>query len=201
MRVDRARGGFDHGFTFHGEHSLNLRIPGPTPCPEEVLLATAQQMINHRGPEFAQILRRVTDGLNWVFGTTSDVLSLTTSGRVSARDAEAVDTPAAFATSRSVSAVGGDRPRRRRLEAGLGSSGTYTLRNVDALALGAVRTENSRAHLTLVSQGRPELSASQYIPQSGCPVAASGQCRPPVGAEGCGPNEALMAERMRLGSA
>jgi aspartate aminotransferase-like enzyme len=38
-------------------------------------------MINHRGPEFAEILRRVTDGLNWVFGTTtSDVLSITTSG-------------------------------------------------------------------------------------------------------------------------
>ncbi len=59
---------------------MNLRIPGPTPCPEEVLQASAQQMINHRGPEFAQILRRVTDGLNWVFGSPSDVLSFTTSG-------------------------------------------------------------------------------------------------------------------------
>ena len=37
-------------------------------------------MINHRGPEFAQILRRVTDGLNWVFGSSNDVLSFTTSG-------------------------------------------------------------------------------------------------------------------------
>lgn len=59
---------------------MNLRIPGPTPCPEEVLLAGAQQMMNHRGPEFAQILRRVTDGLNWVFGTSTDVLSMTASG-------------------------------------------------------------------------------------------------------------------------
>ena len=59
---------------------MNLRIPGPTPCPEEVLQASAQQMVNHRGPEFAQVLRRVTDGLNWVFGTSSDVLSVTTSG-------------------------------------------------------------------------------------------------------------------------
>src|SRR5690606_15413757 len=40
----------------------------------------AQQMMNHRGPEFAQILRRVTDGLNWMFQTSSDVLSVTTSG-------------------------------------------------------------------------------------------------------------------------
>jgi aspartate aminotransferase-like enzyme len=38
------------------------------------------QMMNHRGPEFAQILRRVTDGLNWVFGSPTDVLSITTSG-------------------------------------------------------------------------------------------------------------------------
>lgn len=59
---------------------MNLRIPGPTPCPEEVLQAGAQQMMNHRGPEFAQVLRRVTDGLNWMFGSTTDVLSLTTSG-------------------------------------------------------------------------------------------------------------------------
>ena len=59
---------------------MNLRIPGPTPCPEDVLMAGAGQMMNHRGPEFAQILRRVTDGLNWVFGTSSDVLSFTTSG-------------------------------------------------------------------------------------------------------------------------
>jgi aspartate aminotransferase-like enzyme len=59
---------------------LNLRIPGPTPCPDEVLEAGARQMMNHRGPEFARILRNVTDGLNWVFGSSSDVLSFTTSG-------------------------------------------------------------------------------------------------------------------------
>jgi len=59
---------------------VNLRIPGPTPVPDEVLAATGRQMMNHRGPEFAQILRRVTDGLNWVFGTSADVLSITTSG-------------------------------------------------------------------------------------------------------------------------
>ncbi|MBI5946651.1 MAG: alanine--glyoxylate aminotransferase family protein [Chloroflexi bacterium] len=59
---------------------MNLRIPGPTPIPDEVLRASAAQMMNHRGPEFAQILRRVTDGLNWVFGASTDVLSFTTSG-------------------------------------------------------------------------------------------------------------------------
>jgi len=59
---------------------VNLRIPGPTPVPAEVLAASAQQMVNHRGPEFAQVVRRVTDGLNWVFGSSSDVLRITASG-------------------------------------------------------------------------------------------------------------------------
>lgn len=59
---------------------MNLRIPGPTPCPEDVLSALSGQMINHRGPEFAALLRRITDGLNWVFGSGTDVLTFTTSG-------------------------------------------------------------------------------------------------------------------------
>ena len=33
-----------------------LRIPGPTPLPSEVLQAQNRQMINHRGPEFERIL-------------------------------------------------------------------------------------------------------------------------------------------------
>lgn len=58
----------------------NLRIPGPTPCPPEVLEAMAGQMVNHRGPEFAELLYRVTEGLRRFFQTTNDVLILTTSG-------------------------------------------------------------------------------------------------------------------------
>ena len=45
----------------------NLRVPGPTPCPDEVLQAMTKQMINHRGPEFAQILHDVTDKLKQLF--------------------------------------------------------------------------------------------------------------------------------------
>ena len=59
---------------------MNLRIPGPTPCPDDVLEAVGGQMMNHRGPEFAGIVRRVTDGLNWVFGVSSEVLTLSASG-------------------------------------------------------------------------------------------------------------------------
>jgi aspartate aminotransferase-like enzyme len=58
----------------------NLRIPGPTPCADEPLKAMSRQMINHRGPEFAGILRRVTDGVQKVFETKNDVYILTTSG-------------------------------------------------------------------------------------------------------------------------
>ncbi len=57
-----------------------LRIPGPTPCPPEVLQAMTWQMINHRGKEFAEILNGVTDKLKQLFQTENDVLLLTASG-------------------------------------------------------------------------------------------------------------------------
>jgi len=58
----------------------NLRIPGPTPCPEAVLKEMSRQMINHRGSEFAQILNDVTDKLKQLFQTKNDVFLLTGSG-------------------------------------------------------------------------------------------------------------------------
>ena len=59
---------------------MNLRIPGPTPCPPDVLEAVGGQMINHRGPEFAALLERVMSGLQPFFQTQSDVLLMTCSG-------------------------------------------------------------------------------------------------------------------------
>jgi aspartate aminotransferase-like enzyme len=58
----------------------NLRIPGPTPCAQEALAAMSRQMINHRGPEFADIMARVTSRVKDVFETKNDVFILTTSG-------------------------------------------------------------------------------------------------------------------------
>lgn len=58
----------------------NLRIPGPTPVPAEILATMAQPMINHRGPEFAAIMRRVTPRLQYFFQTTSPVLTYPASG-------------------------------------------------------------------------------------------------------------------------
>ncbi|MSQ12132.1 MAG: alanine--glyoxylate aminotransferase family protein [Dehalococcoidia bacterium] len=59
---------------------INLRIPGPTPVPADVLQAGARQMVNHRGPEFKDLLNRVNLRLKTVFQTSNDVLMLTTSG-------------------------------------------------------------------------------------------------------------------------
>jgi len=58
----------------------NLRIPGPTPCPADVLQAMTKQMINHRGEEFGQILDGVTTNLKQLFQTKGDVFLLTGSG-------------------------------------------------------------------------------------------------------------------------
>ncbi|MDP9238652.1 MAG: alanine--glyoxylate aminotransferase family protein [Chloroflexota bacterium] len=60
--------------------SVNLRIPGPTPCDDDVLKAMSRQMINHRGPEFAEIMSRITSGLQRMFQTNNDVLTLTSAG-------------------------------------------------------------------------------------------------------------------------
>ncbi len=58
----------------------NLRIPGPTPIPPEVVEAGAAEMINHRGPEFAGMLARVTERVRTVYETSNEVLVLTASG-------------------------------------------------------------------------------------------------------------------------
>ena len=57
-----------------------LRVPGPTPCPPEVLKAGAWQMINHRGSEFHEMITQVTEDMKKVFQTKNDVLLLTGSG-------------------------------------------------------------------------------------------------------------------------
>jgi aspartate aminotransferase-like enzyme len=59
---------------------IQLRIPGPTPLPDAVREAGARQMINHRSPEFRELITRVTGRLQHAFGTSNDVLILTSSG-------------------------------------------------------------------------------------------------------------------------
>ena len=59
---------------------VNLRTPGPTPCPDEVLQAMAWQMVNHRGPEFQQMFSKITANLKKLFQTRNDILLFTCSG-------------------------------------------------------------------------------------------------------------------------
>ncbi len=60
--------------------TTQLRIPGPTPLPDAVREAGGRQMVNHRGPEFKELLGRVTDGLKRAFRTEHDLLILSCSG-------------------------------------------------------------------------------------------------------------------------
>ena len=69
----------------------NLRIPGPTPCPPEVLAAAGGEMINHRGPEFAELLERLTCGIQPFFGTDQEILIISASG-TGAMEAAVVNT-------------------------------------------------------------------------------------------------------------
>ncbi|HEY9597994.1 MAG TPA: alanine--glyoxylate aminotransferase family protein [Cyanophyceae cyanobacterium] len=62
------------------DNKLMLMIPGPTPVPEQVLLALAKHPIGHRSGEFSQIMGEVTENLKWLHQTQNDVLTLTVSG-------------------------------------------------------------------------------------------------------------------------
>ncbi|HUV56121.1 MAG TPA: alanine--glyoxylate aminotransferase family protein [Dehalococcoidales bacterium] len=58
----------------------NLRIPGPTPLPDEILKVLSRQMINHRGEEFIRMMADITTNLKKLFQTKNDILLLTGSG-------------------------------------------------------------------------------------------------------------------------
>ena len=59
---------------------MQLRIPGPTPLPPQVLEAMTRQMINHRGKGFAELINDLTAKLKALFQTKDDVFILTSSG-------------------------------------------------------------------------------------------------------------------------
>ncbi len=55
-------------------------LPGPTPLPQRVIRAMAVPIIQHRGPEFKELLWEVTDGIKEIYQTNNDLLILTASG-------------------------------------------------------------------------------------------------------------------------
>ena len=61
-----------------GRHFLH--IPGPSPLPDRILRAMDTPIIDHRGPEFAQLAKRCLDGIKTIFKTTNPVIIYTATG-------------------------------------------------------------------------------------------------------------------------
>ena len=61
-----------------GRHFLH--IPGPSPLPDRILRAMDTPIIDHRGPEFQQLAKRVLDGIKTIFKTTNPVIIYTATG-------------------------------------------------------------------------------------------------------------------------
>ncbi len=59
---------------------IRLFTPGPTSVPEEILLEMAQPIFHHRTSQYRDLLKQVTQGLQYVFRTSNDVLTFTGSG-------------------------------------------------------------------------------------------------------------------------
>jgi len=57
-----------------------LRVPGPTPLPARVIRAQSRPMINHRGPEFAELIDDLVSGFRWALRTDNDILLFPCSG-------------------------------------------------------------------------------------------------------------------------
>ena len=57
-----------------------LQIPGPTPIPERILSAMSKQILDHRGPEFQQLAKRLFGNLKTLFNTKQDVVIFPSSG-------------------------------------------------------------------------------------------------------------------------
>ncbi len=61
-----------------GRHFLH--IPGPTPIPDRVLRAMDTPIIDHRGPEFSRLTKKVLEGIKTIFKTTNPVIIYTATG-------------------------------------------------------------------------------------------------------------------------
>src|SRR5215208_7804314 len=57
-----------------------LQIPGPTPVPDRILRAMDMPVMDHRGPEFGKLGRRVLDGIKTVFKCAGPVIIYPASG-------------------------------------------------------------------------------------------------------------------------
>ena len=65
---------------FHPSGRHFLQIPGPSPVPDRILRALSLPTIDHRGPEFAALGRKVVGDMQRIFQTQNPVLIYPTSG-------------------------------------------------------------------------------------------------------------------------
>jgi alanine-glyoxylate transaminase/serine-glyoxylate transaminase/serine-pyruvate transaminase len=65
---------------FHPSGRHYLQIPGPSPVPDRILRAISYPTIDHRGPEFGALGRKVLAGIRGVFKTEHPVVIYPTSG-------------------------------------------------------------------------------------------------------------------------
>lgn len=57
-----------------------LQIPGPTPVPERIIAAMSQQILDHRGPQFQALGKRVLSSIKTIFKTQGHVIIFPASG-------------------------------------------------------------------------------------------------------------------------
>ncbi len=65
---------------FHPTGRHFLQIPGPSPVPDRILRAMSLPTIDHRGPEFATLGKKVTQGIQAIFKTRHPVVIYPASG-------------------------------------------------------------------------------------------------------------------------
>lgn len=57
-----------------------LQIPGPTPVPDRIMNAMSKQILDHRGPSFQKLAKRVLTNVKTIFKTENPVLLFPSSG-------------------------------------------------------------------------------------------------------------------------
>lgn len=57
-----------------------LQIPGPTPVPDRIMNAMSEQILDHRGPSFQKLAKRVLTNVKTIFKTENPVLLFPSSG-------------------------------------------------------------------------------------------------------------------------
>src|SRR6516225_9844324 len=57
-----------------------LQIPGPAPVPDRILRAMDRPLIDHRGPEFQTLAKRVLEGIKSIFRCSGPVVIYTATG-------------------------------------------------------------------------------------------------------------------------